>query len=874
MQEQTGGLIIWKSGSAAVLYRGQHYAQPVSEIVDDLLAKKYRSLMSSNGTQEASLRASQKHAANEVGFSNEGHMDSFDGTEVATEQLNSGDSVDDAREHLGDASKQAALKKRTRTSGPEFEKLEEYTMEVDNLLKDLGPRYEEWTGREPLPVDGDLLFSSIPNYSPPYRLLPFGMRRNLGNTKATQLRRLSRPLPPHFVIGRDRGLQGLAAAMVKLWEKSEIAKIGVKRGVLNTSHEIIIEDLKQLTGGFLLSRDKYSITFYRGNDFLPQTISAALADHQTRVEDLQVEEERGRADGSVHIVKGSTSSGAQPSWVHIIDPEEQIRLKKEAARSRRYQVIAHLERKLKMALEKRQKAERELAKVEELSKPVASSDDKEILTDEERFMLKKLGLKMKAFLLLGRRRVFSGVVQNMHLHWKHRELVKIVVKERDPVQLNEMARMLEAESGGTLISIDPTSKGFAIVVYRGKNYARPPELRPPNLLTKRLALRRSLEMQRRESLSRHMKGLEEEIAHLRAGLSKMKMLENSDEPVQSKESNNAHDTLERDGSHESQQNEVLFEDDEEPSVPKLSRWKLERLCEIGPIFKAVRLSKSERHAFRNEILKMDKAPHFLVGRSNPMSAIAKGIRLYFLHHAFVKIGVAYRPRGASVQDVVEELEDLTGGTAYAQDDFRVILYRGWPSGEDMPLGGLYDVISPEQCDILEDDEEEKGEDDNEESVMENTPTQAAEKMRENEERDKDQDAEDEDWDTVSDEEDWDSLSDEDAHDEEANNELRSEAILGGSFVSLDNEADSRPMKVDDEDWDSLSDEDDDEDVHDEDGNDELRSEAILVRNFVRSDDEKADFRSVKVDYDRALAGGSGGVGGDEMALDFDLDEDV
>lgn len=53
------------------------------------------------------------------------------------------------------------------------------------------------------------------------------------------------------------------------------------------------------------------------------------------------------------------------------------------------------------ALAKKAKAGRELEKVEELMRPVGSPDDKETVTDEERFMLRKLGLKMKAYLLIG-----------------------------------------------------------------------------------------------------------------------------------------------------------------------------------------------------------------------------------------------------------------------------------------------------------------------------------------------------------------------------------------------------------------------------------------------------------------------------------------
>lgn len=98
----------------------------------------------------------------------------------------------------------------------------------------------------------------------------------------------------------------------------------------------------------------------------------------------------------------------------------------------------------------------------------------------------------------GRRGVFDGTVENMHLHWKYKELVKILVKGKSFPQVKHVAINLEAESGGVLISLDKTSKGYAIIVYRGKNYQRPETMRPKNLLTKRQALARSIELQRRE----------------------------------------------------------------------------------------------------------------------------------------------------------------------------------------------------------------------------------------------------------------------------------------------------------------------------------------------------------------------------------------
>ncbi|MCO5560773.1 hypothetical protein L7F22_014393 [Adiantum nelumboides] len=332
------------------------------------------------------------------------------------------------------------------------------------------------------------------------------------------------------------------------------------------------------------------------------------------------------------------------------------------------------------------------------------------------------------------------------------------------------------------------------------------------------------------------------------------------------------------------------------------------------------------------------------GRSNPMSAIAKAIRLHFLNHAFVKIGVSYRPRGASVQDVVEELEDLTGGTAYAQDDFRVILYRGWPSGEDMPLDGLYDVLSPEQCEILEDEERV---DDEEESMTVSTLTEAARQSREDEENGEDKDAKDEEWDMLlneDDDEEWDNLSDGEG-DEEEDDEYRSEVTSVKGLESSDDEDVDRDLRwdkfsdkceivhddKDEPDW-SISydasvagaddshtsmlgkthaDHNDDsdwghehvknspvdnnqssgnssfkEDVEVDDsismaGNIICKGAGAMALGFDAEEDgesffiqENGSFTDSRFDYGSFLAGVTYGAGGDQMGLDFVLDEDV
>lgn len=44
--------------------------------------------------------------------------------------------------------------------------------------------------------------------------------------------------------GRNRDLQGLAVAMTKLWERSAVAKIAIKRGVHNTCNDRMAEELK------------------------------------------------------------------------------------------------------------------------------------------------------------------------------------------------------------------------------------------------------------------------------------------------------------------------------------------------------------------------------------------------------------------------------------------------------------------------------------------------------------------------------------------------------------------------------------------------------------------------------------------------------
>lgn len=74
--------------------------------------------------------------------------------------------------------------------------------------------------------------------------------------------------------------------------------------------------------------------------------------------------------------------------------------------------------------------------------------------------------------------------------------MKVITKQKAKYHVNYSARLLEVESGGILVAVEKLRTSHAIIIYRGKNYARPLQL-PNNILTKREALQRSIEIQRR-----------------------------------------------------------------------------------------------------------------------------------------------------------------------------------------------------------------------------------------------------------------------------------------------------------------------------------------------------------------------------------------
>ncbi|KAJ9182218.1 hypothetical protein P3X46_006239 [Hevea brasiliensis] len=502
LERKTGGLVIWRSGTSVSLYRGVSYEVPLVQLNQRIL-KRNEISTNSLPTPTGKLIMSPSRFASS--------------SKLDMPRSNSDAAVE------GEEKKETGMLEEVK-----------YEDEVNNLLEGLGPRYTDWPGLDPLPVDADLLPGIVPGYQPPFRILPYGVRSTLGQKEATSLRRLARVLPPHFALGRSRQLQGLAVAMIKLWEKSSIAKIALKRGVQLTTSERMAEDIKKLTGGMLLSRNKDFLVFYRGKDFLSPDVSETLLERERLAKSLQDKEEQARLRASALVIQSSGTmeqSGtagtlqetldADAKWGKSLDDNHREKFMREVEIARHANLVRKLESKLVFAEKKLTKAERALSKVEEFLKPAERQADPDSITDEERYMFRKLGLRMKAFLLLGRRGVFDGTVENMHLHWKYRELVKIILKAKSFEQVKKIALALEAESGGVLVSVDRISKGYAIIVFRGKNYQRPSTLRPRNLLTKRKALARSVEMQRREALVNHVSALQMKVDEIRCEIERM-----------------------------------------------------------------------------------------------------------------------------------------------------------------------------------------------------------------------------------------------------------------------------------------------------------------------------------------------------------------
>ncbi|KAI3519305.1 hypothetical protein L1887_08334 [Cichorium endivia] len=381
-----------------------------------------------------------------------------------------------------------------------------YERETDRLLDGLGPRFIDWWMPKPLPIDADLLPEFVPGYKPPSRLSLMNAPSKLTDNELTHLRKQAYHFPTHFVLGRNQNLQGLASAILKLWGKCHIAKIAVKWGIPNTSNEQMASELKVLTGGVLLLRNKFYIILYRGKDFVSPTIADLVADREMEIRNFQLLEESARSHTIDEPLSDVSTIGTLEEFETIQSKHQGFNsgisdseVETEAEKLKLEKEIRNQERKYFILKMKINKATKELMKLSSACQSTEPNADQEIMTSEERECYRKMGLKMDSTLLLGRRGVFNGVIEGMHQHWKHREIVKVVTMQRVFTRVLYTAQSLEIESGGILVSIEKLKLGYGIIIYRGKNYKRPLKI-SKNLLSKREALRKSLEMQRIGSL--------------------------------------------------------------------------------------------------------------------------------------------------------------------------------------------------------------------------------------------------------------------------------------------------------------------------------------------------------------------------------------
>ncbi|KAL5199806.1 hypothetical protein ABZP36_021009 [Zizania latifolia] len=156
--------------------------------------------------------------------------------------------------------------------------------------------------------------------------------------------------------------------------------------------------------------------------------------------------------------------------------------------------------------------------------------DPEILTEEEKFYLKRTGEKKKNYVPVGRRGVFGGVVLNMHLHWKKHETVKVICKPCRPGQVYDYAEELARLSKGTAIDIKPNN---TIIFYRGKNYVQPKVMSPPDTLSKQKALEKYRYEQSLEHTSQFIEKLEKELEDYQKHVALFKNREGTSEKISS-----------------------------------------------------------------------------------------------------------------------------------------------------------------------------------------------------------------------------------------------------------------------------------------------------------------------------------------------------
>lgn len=170
VQMKTGGFVIWRKKDTLVIYRGVDYH---------------------------SKRSSKGHVALYGGLTSDTQQPSLGSAHIHPPEHNGHAREEKVRGETG--GKAVIWMDVGECSAPVNGSL--YERETDRLLDGLGPRFEDWWMRKPLPVDADLLPEVIPGFNPPLRMCPLNERSKITDDELTYLRKLAHPLPTHFVLG-------------------------------------------------------------------------------------------------------------------------------------------------------------------------------------------------------------------------------------------------------------------------------------------------------------------------------------------------------------------------------------------------------------------------------------------------------------------------------------------------------------------------------------------------------------------------------------------------------------------------------------------------------------------------------------------------
>ncbi|KAL9271159.1 putative CRM domain-containing protein [Drosera capensis] len=172
------------------------------------------------------------------------------------------------------------------------------------------------------------------------------------------------------------------------------------------------------------------------------------------------------------------------------------------------------EEKILYKLNKEERLVEALKKIEP-KETSETTHEPEILTPEEHFYFLKMGLKCKNYVPIGRRRIYQGVILNIHLHWKKHQTLQVIVKTFTPEELKGIAVELTRLTGGIVLAIHEEN---TIIMYRGKNYSQPPtEIMSPRFtLPRKKALDKSRYRDALRAVRRYIPKLGQELALLHA----------------------------------------------------------------------------------------------------------------------------------------------------------------------------------------------------------------------------------------------------------------------------------------------------------------------------------------------------------------------